>query len=108
MLETIAWLGTCFLAAHALPQVYKSLTEGAEGLSWGMLVLWWLGVACTLPYVIQVQNWPVVAAHTINFFACSTLLYAKISTGFVAQLEEHLTCNEDVAGSTPVKASTGL
>ena len=32
--------------------------------------------------------------------------YDKIDFGTVAQLVERLTCNEDVAGSTPVSTST--
>lgn len=77
-LELLAWVGTALLAAHSLPQLYKTLTEGhADGLSSAMLLLWLTGAACTLPYVISVLNFPVIAAHTINLIACSVLLKYK-------------------------------
>ena len=83
MLQMLAWLGTCFLVIHAVPQVIKTYREqDATGLSASMLVFWWLGVTCTLPYVIQVGNWPVVAAHTVNFMACSILLGVKYKNKF--------------------------
>lgn len=49
----LGWLGFVLLTGSALPQAFKTYREGhAEGLSWGMLWLWLIGLIVMSTHVI--------------------------------------------------------
>ena len=79
VMETCGWLSALCLILCGIPQVIKAVREKhARGLSLSFLVLWTLGEAFGLFYVIYEDSQPLTANYFINLIACIILLIYKI------------------------------
>lgn len=78
-MEIIGWIGSVFLALCALPQAFHSYkTKSAEGVTWGLLALWFLGEIFTLIYVIPKAHIPLLFNYICNIVLLSIIIYYKI------------------------------
>lgn len=79
MLELIGWIGSIAFAICALPQAYQSYKDGhSNGVTWGLIVLWWIGEWCSLIYVIPMMKWPLIANYVGNIVFVGIITYYKI------------------------------
>jgi uncharacterized protein with PQ loop repeat len=78
-METIGWLGSILLAFCGLPQAIESYkTKSSAGLTWGFLVMWFIGEILTVIYIIPKWHWPLIFNYTANIIFLSVILYYKI------------------------------
>lgn len=72
-IEACGWSSSVMIAVHMLPQLVKVLKEKhADGLSLGMLRLWYWAEWLALPYAIYYKTWAVV------FIIVSSLIQATV------------------------------
>jgi uncharacterized protein with PQ loop repeat len=82
--ELIGWAGGVVLSICAVPQVYRTWkTKRAGDLSWGFLLLWFVGEIFTFFYIIasdimnNLEHWPLYLNYFFNTLLVIYLLYAK-------------------------------
>jgi uncharacterized protein with PQ loop repeat len=81
-MDTIGWIGSLLLAFCAVPQAWESYrTKSSAGLTWGFLILWFLGEIFIVAYVIPKLDWPLIFNYTCNLFFASIILWYKIKPG---------------------------
>jgi uncharacterized protein with PQ loop repeat len=81
-METIGWIGSILLAFCGLPQAIESYkTKSSAGLTWGFLIMWFVGEILTVIYIIPKWHWPLIFNYTANIFFLSIILYFKIKPG---------------------------
>ena len=52
-----------------VPQVLRTLkTRSARDLSWGMLLIFILGVILWLAYGVVLDSWPIIVCNTLTLF----------------------------------------
>lgn len=78
-LEVIGWIGSLAFAFCALPQAYHSWKTGkSDGVTWGLIIGWWIGEWCSLIYVLPTFQWPLIANYVGNIIFCGVITYYKI------------------------------
>ncbi len=78
-METIGWLGSILLAFCGLPQALESYkTKNSDGLTWGFILMWFVGEILTVIYIIPKWHWPLIFNYTANIIFLSVILYYKI------------------------------
>jgi len=78
-LEIVGWLGAACFAICGAPQAYKCWKEkNAKGISWGLILLWTLGEALTLLYVLPKKDLPLIFNYLANLGFLSIILTYKI------------------------------
>ena len=78
-METIGWLGSILLAFCGLPQAWESYkTKSSEGLTWGFILMWFMGEIFTVIYIIPKWHWPLIFNYTANIIFLSVIIYYKI------------------------------
>lgn len=80
MIEFIGWLGGTLLAACVLPQTLKVYRDQkVEGLSFTMLMFWYVGEICMLIYVFQtsvvLDVLPLILNYGINTLCLTYITY---------------------------------
>ena len=79
-METIGWLGSILLAFCGLPQAIESYkTKNSDGLTWGLLLMWFFGEILTIIYIIPKWHWPLIFNYTANIIFLIIILYYKIN-----------------------------
>lgn len=79
LMESVGWLGGVLLAACGLPQAIKSYRQKHSfGLSIWFLLMWLLGEAFVLIYVLPKGHWPLIFNYTANIFLVIVILYYKL------------------------------
>jgi len=69
MVEALGWIGSILFSLAALSQAVSSWKQGhSDGLTWGLLILWFLGEIMTALYVALTSvSIPLLANYLINF-----------------------------------------
>jgi uncharacterized protein with PQ loop repeat len=81
-MEIIGWIGSILLAFCGLPQAIESYrTKSSEGLTWGLLLMWFWGEIFTIIYIIPKWHWPLIFNYTANIIFLLVILYYKIRPG---------------------------
>jgi uncharacterized protein with PQ loop repeat len=81
-MEIIGWIGSILLAFCGLPQAIESYrTKSSEGLTWGLLLMWFWGEIFTIIYIIPKWHWPLIFNYTANIIFLLVILYYKIKPG---------------------------
>ena len=79
MLENIGWLGSILLAFCGLPQAIESIkTKSSEGLTWGFIIMWFLGEICTFVYILPKLDLPLLFNYTANIIFLAIIIYFKL------------------------------
>ena len=79
MLENIGWLGSVLLAFCGLPQAIESIkTKSSEGLTWGFIIMWFLGEICTFIYILPKLDLPLLFNYTANIIFLAIIIYFKL------------------------------
>lgn len=85
-LSAIGWIGGIALSICALPQAIKTYrTKSAGDLSWGFIILWFVGEVFTLAYIVSGDwiggSWhpPLYLNYGLNIVLLFYLIYAKIA-----------------------------
>ncbi len=78
-MEYIGWIGSILLAFCGLPQAIESYrTKNSDGLTWGLLLMWFVGEIFTIIYILPKWHWPLIFNYTANIVFISIILYYKI------------------------------
>lgn len=78
-MEVIGWVGSLAFGLCAIPQALKSMVDGhSEGVSWGLLVLWFIGEVCTLIYVYPKGHLPLIVNYIMNIIFVAIIIKYKI------------------------------
>jgi uncharacterized protein with PQ loop repeat len=78
-MEFIGWLGAICFAFCALPQAIHAIRfKTANGVTWGLLVLWTLGEIFTLIYVLPKGYLPLIVNYVANLILLSIIIYYKV------------------------------
>ena len=81
-MEIIGWIGSILLAFCGLPQAIESYrTKSSDGLTWGLLLMWFWGEIFTIIYIIPKWHWPLIFNYTANIIFLLVILYYKIKPG---------------------------
>jgi uncharacterized protein with PQ loop repeat len=77
--KLFGWIGSVLLSLCAIPQVWYTLRTGdATGLSWGFLLMWYIGEINLLWYSLPFRSWPLMVNYMINIVCVTLLLIVKI------------------------------
>ena len=77
-LETYGWLSTLCFSLCALPQVYKSIRDQhSNGISWGLLILWFLGECFATVYVFPKKDLPLLVNYFFNMLFIAVIIRYK-------------------------------
>lgn len=84
MINYIGILGSILLAICSLPQVYQSVkTKSSEGISSMFLLLWGLGEALIIVYVLGTTRDPILLVnYFFNFLFVAIIAYYKLPPKF--------------------------
>lgn len=78
MSEILGWIGSILLAFCALPQALESLkNKSSEGITWGFIIMWFLGELFTFIYVLPKSEWPLLFNYFLNIFLIIIIGYYK-------------------------------
>lgn len=80
-MEIIGWLSALCFGLCGLPQAYKSYKEqNSDGVSWGLLILWYVGEWLALIYVYLKHGWdlPLISNYLLNLVFISVILRYKL------------------------------
>jgi len=78
-METIGWIGSILLAFCGLPEAIVSIKQGRCNVSWGFLLMWYLGEIFTLAYIVSdVFSYPLILNYGLNLTFISTMIYYKL------------------------------
>lgn len=85
---TIGWLAAFFLAICGVPQAYFSWRKKhSRGVSWGLLICWFLGEFLMLLYILPMWNFPLLITSVINIGAVSIILYYKVRDRYYEEMD---------------------
>ena len=79
--EWMGWFGALCLGICAIPQAYESWNTGnSSGITWGLLILWWLGEVFTLGYIAgkDTLDLPLITNYVANTFFVSVIIWFKL------------------------------
>ena len=80
-MEIIGWLGSIMLSICGLPQAIESYkNKNSNGISWGFIILWFLGEILVLLYVIFKKEYPLSFNCALNIIIVSVILYFKLKS----------------------------
>jgi len=78
-MEWLGWLGGVLLALCGLPQSIRSYLDGhSDGISWGLILLWFFGEIFTLLYVIPKGHLPLIFNYVGNIIFVGIIIRYKI------------------------------
>ncbi len=87
-LEIIGWIGSFCFAICAIPQAYMSYKDGhSRGISWGLLILWFIGEVCTLIYIAPKKHIPLIFNYLSNLLFILIILKYKVFERRVLKVE---------------------
>lgn len=78
MTETIGIIAGIFTCSAFVPQVYKVYkTKQVADISWGLAIMYWIGISLWLAYGILKQDITIIASNGFSLILSSMMLYAK-------------------------------
>lgn len=81
ILELCGWLGCVLLAVCGLPEAIKAIREKKTGLTWGLLLMWFVGEIFAIIYVIGLGSWPLLFNYGVNITILLPVLWYKMLPG---------------------------
>ncbi len=79
MREFIGYISSIALAVCTVPEVIKSIKNGhSNGLSWGFLLLWYLGAICGIIYILPLRLLPSMLNYVLSIFLLSIISWYKL------------------------------
>jgi MtN3 and saliva related transmembrane protein len=79
VLDFLGWAGSILLAFCGLPQAIESWkTKSADGVTWGLLVMWGLGEVLTFVYVLPRMDIPLLFNYSTNMTFLGVIIYYKM------------------------------
>jgi len=76
--ELSGWLGGILLALCAIPEVISAYRTKRCGLTWGFLLIWYLGEWFTaIPVIFKVKEPFLIFNYTLNIVLISYLIKTK-------------------------------
>jgi uncharacterized protein with PQ loop repeat len=81
MINILGVIASIILISSCIPQVAKSITDGhSDGLSWGLLSLWFLGLVLMGLYVaLSTSSLILIGNCLVQLALVSVLIYYKIN-----------------------------
>ena len=81
-MENIGWIGSILLAFCGLPQAIEAYkTKSSAGLTWGFIIMWFVGELCTFVYIIPKMDLPLLFNYSANIIFLIIIIYYKIRPG---------------------------
>lgn len=84
-MEVIGWIGSICFSLCVIPQVVTTWRTGdTDGLSGYFLGLWYIGVCCSMAYLLHnnissgMFNWPLIVNFFLNWVCLNFLVYFKL------------------------------
>lgn len=78
-MENIGWIGSILLAFCGLPQAIESFkTKSSAGLTWGFILMWFIGELATFIYIIPKMDLPLLFNYSANIIFLIIIIYFKI------------------------------
>jgi uncharacterized protein with PQ loop repeat len=78
-MENIGWIGSLLLALCGLPQAIESFkNKHSNGLTWGFILMWFIGEICTFVYIIPKMDFPLLVNYSANICFLIIIIYFKI------------------------------
>jgi uncharacterized protein with PQ loop repeat len=78
-MENIGWIGSLLLALCGLPQAIESFkNKHSNGLTWGFILMWFIGEICTFVYIIPKMDFPLLVNYSANICFLVIIIYFKI------------------------------
>jgi uncharacterized protein with PQ loop repeat len=78
-MEQIGWLGSILLAFCGLPQAIESIkTKSSEGLTWGFILMWFIGEIMTFVYILPKMDLPLLFNYTANIIFLGIIIFYKL------------------------------
>ena len=79
-MDNFGWLGSILLAFCGLPQAIESYkTKNSDGLTWGFVLMWFVGEICTFVYIIPKMDLPLLFNYSANIMFLIIIIYYKIN-----------------------------
>ena len=79
-MDNVGWLGSILLAFCGLPQALESYkTKNSDGLTWGFVLMWFVGEICTFVYIIPKMDLPLLFNYSANIMFLIIIIYYKIN-----------------------------
>jgi uncharacterized protein with PQ loop repeat len=79
-MDNVGWLGSILLAFCGLPQAIESYkTKNSDGLTWGFVLMWFVGEICTFVYIIPKMDLPLLFNYSANIMFLIIIIYYKIN-----------------------------
>lgn len=80
--EISGWIGALAFAFSGLPQAIHSFRyKNSYGITWGLLILWWIGEWGCLFYVLPKGQIPLICNYVGNIVFVGIITYYKIFPG---------------------------
>jgi uncharacterized protein with PQ loop repeat len=71
--------GSIFLIVCGMPQAWKSVHDGnSDGLTWGFLLIWFLGEIFGLIYSCSLYSIPLIVNYGINIIITGIMIWYKL------------------------------
>lgn len=81
-MENIGWIGSILLAFCGLPQAIESYkTKSSAGLTWGFILMWFIGELATFIYIIPKMDLPLLFNYSANIIFLIIIIRYKIRPG---------------------------
>ena len=78
-MEIIGWIGSICFAVCGIPQALQCYKTGhSRGLSWGFLMLWFIGELFTIAYVLPKMDIPLLFNYGFNLAVLLIILRFKL------------------------------
>lgn len=78
LLEAFGWVGAVLLALCAIPEVVSAFINKRCGLTWGFLIVWYLGEWFTFfPVLLKIKTPFLLFNYGFNIILISYLIYIK-------------------------------
>lgn len=79
LLELSGWLGSILLALCAVPEVISAFITKKCGLTWGFLLIWYIGEWLTFfPVMIYIKTPFLIFNYGLNILLITYLIYIKV------------------------------
>lgn len=78
-LYIFGWLGSFLLAFCGLPQAINCfMKKSSEGITWGLIIMWFFGEIFTLLYVLPKLDAPLLFNYISNIIFLVIIAFYKI------------------------------
>lgn len=77
-MDNIGWVGSILLAFCGLPQMLDAIKKkSAKGLTWGFLLMWYVGELATFVYILPKADLPLLVNYGANILFLSVIIHYK-------------------------------